>query len=534
MIEPHIRARGSKASTGIKKCKELARIIKAQRTPQWPCAPTTDLPPKAVADELVDCYLRTIETTFRILHIPTFKTDYDALWASDAPPNTAFTVQLKLVFAIGALTYDEHFTMRPPATRWVYEAHTWLSDPDFKPQLSIQCLQSRVLLLIAREMINVGGASSWISAGALLRTAIYMGLHRDPALLPNRTVLAAEMRRRLWNTILELSLQGSLVSGGSPLISLSDFDCAPPGNFDDEQLLADSPVPKADHDYTQTSIARAFRKTLPQRLAIQKHLNDLGSNATYEETLRLDEGLRTAYRSVCRALRGYNDGRSSSQFETRMLDFIIHYNLCCLHMPLFSASINEARYAFSRKAVVESALKVWCAIYPFSITAASAQTRPELDDMTRFAICGFGFFRTGTTLATIFVSLELKAQLQDEDSLGPSPCRQDLLSLLSDAKVRAWNMIECGETNIKGYLLASIVSAQIHGLMQGMDPDQLPEHLLQVVEQAEERCLAFLEEKAGRVYSGLNFEFNDMSASTTSFMGDWEFIVSYPYHTSIG
>ncbi|KAL4866956.1 hypothetical protein BDV12DRAFT_187052 [Aspergillus spectabilis] len=530
LIEPYMREEGSKAISGIKRCKELARVIKAQRTPQWPTTPTTDLPPKGVTDELVDRYLRTFETKFRILHIPSFKTDYDALWVSETRPSMAFTIQLKLVLALGALTYDEYFSMRPSAVRWVYEAHTWLSDPDFKPQLNIQCLQSRILLLIAREMINVGGDSSWISAGALLRTALFMGLHRDPSHLPNRTALAAEMRRRLWNTILELSLQASILSGGAPLISTSDFDCEAPGNFDDEQLLTEDPVPKGDDEYTQTSTARFLRKTYPQRLAIARTLNDLGSYLAYAETLRLDAGLRDSYRGICRILRGYTSrsGPSPSPFETRALDIIIHSYLCCLHMPFFERSLHEAAYAFSRKVIIESSLKIWCAIYPSSPIMPGRQDAmiSDQDEMSRFVTCGFGFYRTSTMIATMFVALELKAQLQDEDSLGPNPYRLDLFSLLSDAKMRAWRMIECGETNVKGFLLASLVTAQIEALMQGMEQSKLPGHLVQAAEQAQERCLSFMEEKAGQGYSENIDEGNGLSVNTTPFMGDWEFIMS--------
>ncbi|KAL4793739.1 hypothetical protein BDV19DRAFT_379966 [Aspergillus venezuelensis] len=532
MIEPCIREKGPKAVAGVKRCKELARIIKAQRQPQWPTPPTTDLPPKGVADELVDCYLGTIETTYRILHIPTFRSEYDALWVSDAKPNIAFTVQLKLVLAIGAITYDNRFSMRASANRWVYEALTWLSDPDFKSRLNIQSLQSRVLLLIARETINVGGDSSWISAGALLRTALYMGLHRDPTHLPTRTALADEVRRRLWNTILELTLQSSIISGGMPMIPLDDFDCQAPGNFDDDQLLADDPVPKPDHEYTQTSTAREMRKTFPERLAIANFLNGLNSYGTYEETLRLDSDLRKSYREVCRTLRGYStrSGPLPSSFEPRVLDFNIHYYLCCLHMPFFEKSLQEAPYAFSRKVVVESALKVWCSIFPSSnlMAGAGQVATPNEDDlMTRFVTSGFGFFRLGIMLATMFVSRELKCQLEDADSLGPSPYRMDLVSLLSDAKARYWTMIECGETNVKGYLLCSLVDAQTRGLMEGVPPDRFPEYLFQEVKRAEQRCLAFMEEEASLDYNGPDLNaVNDFSNNTAPFMGDWEFIMS--------
>lgn len=522
----------------MKRCKDLARVIKAQRTPPWPTLPTTDLPSKGVADELLDCYLRTVETTFRILHIPTFKTEYDALWVSGAGPSMAFTVQLKLILAIGAITYDARFSLRSSAIRWVYEAHTWLSDPDFKPRLNIQCLQSRILLLIARETINVSGDSIWISAGALLRTAMHMGMHRDPSHLPTRSKLAAEMRRRLWNTILELSLQASIMAGGAPLISTDDFDCEMPGNFDDDQLLADEPTPKSDNDYTQTSIARELRKMYPQRLAIARFLNDLTSYSTFEQTLRLDTQLRASYRAICKNLRGYKpngNGRSMSQFETRTLDFIVHYYLCCLHLPFFEPPTGEeAAYAFSRKVAVESAIKIWYAIYPSPPIGTTTPTgrddsvpAPEQDDMTRFVSCGFGFFRTGTMVATMLVSSELRAQLQDDDSLAPSPFRHDLFAVLTDAKDRFWDMIECGETNVKGFVLTSIVLARVEGLVQGLDANKFPEVLLRAAEQAEERCIAFMEDKAAQRYNAVNVDAaHEIPGNTSPFVGDWDCIVS--------
>lgn len=277
ILEAHLREETSKVFSGIQRCKALAKVIKTQRTPSWPSPPTAALPPKDVADELVDCYLRTSETVYRILHIPTFRRDYEALWVPDTVPDAAFMVQLKLVLAIGATTYDEQFSLRVSAIRWVYEAQTWLSEPEFKSRLSISSLQTNLLVLLARETAHISEGLVWISAGALLKTAVYMGLHRDPARLPKRATFVAEMRRRLWNTILEVTLQSRLTSGRPPLVSLDDFDTEPPGNFDDDQLVAEDPVPKQDGNFTQVSIAIALRKTFSVRLAVTKFLNDLGS-----------------------------------------------------------------------------------------------------------------------------------------------------------------------------------------------------------------------------------------------------------------
>ena len=453
---------------------------------------------------------------------------------SDTEPATAFLVQLKLVLAIGATTYDEQFSLRASAIQWVYEAQTWFSEPEFKSRLSIQALQTNLLLLLARETAGVGGDLIWISAGALLRTAVYMGLHRDPACLPKRTTFAAEMRRRLWNTILEITLQSSMDSGGPPLVSLSDFNTEPPSNFDDDQLVAEDPVPKPEDDFTQVSIAIALRKTFPLRLSIAKFLNDLGSHGTYEEALRLDAELRASHKALCRTLQGCNSssGRSPSQFEIRVVDFLMRRYLSSLHIPFFGPALHETAYAFSRKVVIETSLKIWCAAYPSSSIMA-AQFRSDTassdrDDLARLTACGSGFFRTVAMQASFFIAVELKTQLQEEESLGPVPLRPDLLSVLDDAKTWSLRCIEAGETNIKGYLFMCLVAAQIEGLMRGLGKDEFPELLVKAAEEAEERCLPILEEKAAQGQTEGSVDgLNQTSLNTPpELMEDWDFMVS--------
>ncbi|KAH8710379.1 Transcription factor lepE [Beauveria bassiana] len=135
-----------------------------------------------------------------------------------------------------------------------------------------------------------------ISMGWLIRRAMYMGLHRDPARLPERTVLTCEMHRRLWNTIAESNLQSSLGSRGSVFLSMSDFDTKTPGNFDNEQLLELDPVARPAHECTQMTMALALRETFAQRLDALRFLNDVSSGGSYDETLRLDGELPPATR----------------------------------------------------------------------------------------------------------------------------------------------------------------------------------------------------------------------------------------------
>jgi hypothetical protein len=513
-------------------CKSLARVIKSQRAPQWPLLLQTGLPPKDIADELIDCYLRTTEAIYRILHVPSFRRDYDALWISNTEPQAAFLVQLKLVLSIGSIIYDSDFSMRSTATHWVHEAQNWLSRPEFKSQLNIQSLQSNILLLIAREGINVGGELIWISVGALFRTAVLMGLHRDPKYLSKRTTFAAEMRRRLWNTILEISLRSSMISGGPPSLSLGDFDTEPPRNFDDDQLCIEDPMPKTEDEFTQMSIAIALQKTFPVRLAITKSLNDLGPRGTYEKTLRLDTELRASYKILRRTLQGYSSSCKPSQFEIRSVDLLMNYFLSSLHIPYLGISLHETAYAFSRKVVIETALKIWYAAHPSSSvlgTPSSSEAKPsDLDDMSRFTICGSGFLRTVKFQASLIIAVELKTQVREDEGMGPISLRPDLLAVLDDAKSWTLQCIEAGETNMKCYLVMSIVDMQIKGLIQGVGKAELGQFLITATEEAEEKCLAILKVKAAQCKADVTMDtIEQMSLETLpQLVGELDFTVS--------
>ncbi|KAM6519784.1 hypothetical protein FALCPG4_013371 [Fusarium falciforme] len=521
--------------TYLIKCKALARLIKARRAPPWPTSLTTQLPPRRVTDELVECYLRTTERIYRILHVPTFRNQYEALYTSRDDPDRSFLVQLKLVLALGAVTYDEKFSMRVSAVRWIYEAQAWVSEPEFKSRLGIQYLQTNILLLLAREMVQVSGESPWVAAGSLYRTAVSMGLHRDPVHLSKRTRFVSEMRRRLWNTILEISLQSSLSSGSPPLISLNDFDTEPPGNFDDDQLLADDPAPRPEHEFTKLSIARALRKTFPERLNVAKLLNNIGSQGSYEETIRIDAELRASYRALTQTLHGCKSapGRSPSQFELCAADFIMRRYVSALHFPFLGPSLHETCYAFSRKVSVEASFKLWCAAYPPS-SVSSLDTHSDNDafassryEFSRYTICGFGFFRTVAWQASLIIAIELKNQLQEEDSLCPAPLRSDLLCALEDSKTWSLRCIEAGETNIKGYLGISVAAAQIQGLLKGLAGDALAEFMIRAGEAAEERCLPILESAAAEMETDEVDQSQLPPNAVFDFGEDWDFMVRW-------
>lgn len=532
MIEPLLKTEMCPVIPNLQRCKALARTIKHQRKPAWPSVINSELPSKHISDQLVDGYLRTIETVYRVLHIPTFKRDYEALWTSGDKPDQAFLVLVKLVLAIGAAVYDENFSLKAAATQWVFEAQTWIAEPNVKKHLHLQGLQIHIILLFAREIDDVAGDSVYMSAGDLYRRAVIMGLHRDPTQLPQKSVYVTEMRRRMWSTILEVCLQSSLMTGAPPLLSLNDFDTQPPSNLDDDQLGLEAPAPKSETRFTQVSVALALRKTFPVRLSIIKSLNDLHRINSYEETLQLDTELRDCYRAVSRVLQTFKSDSDLdfSQFGLQMVDLLMQRYIAALHIPFFGSSLDQSAFAFSRKVTIEASLRIWYIVRPLSTTMAGRTERDSdtlaAQDISRLAVSGAGLFRNAATQSALLIAVELKAQLQDDDSLGPTPVRPDLIAVLRDSVDWGLHCIKNGETNIKGYLMSRLIIAQIEAIIRGVHRDEMARIMVNATIDAENVCLPILEEMA----DDTNSDEVALDAQKTAFSSpsdvDWDLMVS--------
>ncbi|CAK7210382.1 hypothetical protein SCUCBS95973_000761 [Sporothrix curviconia] len=684
MIDPLVTdSTSSKVFMDMQRLKHMGRIIKALRVgPSWPppAMPTPltqlhlsspgrlheayGLPPRELADELVACYLWSTESLYRILHVPMFRREYEALWASlsgatttsTAPQTTtapltkadmAFVVQLKLVLAIGAATHRDHIALRTRAVRWFYAAQAWFAEPEYKAHLTMQILQIQILLLFAREATNIGGALIWISVGDVVRTAVYMGLHRDPDRLPKRmSRLAAEMRRRLWNTILEVVVCTSLDAGGPAMLSITDFDTRPPSNIDDEALeesvLAETAAakaaaasqtalwptagatgaaspPKVDDnaatntknnytkeiyidngetrgvsqpasaaelleqekrysyeltsgctginktdqagsdrsarppsEFTSMSVAIALRKTLRLRLAICKFLNDMGPPGTYANTLRFDRQFRAAYRALSETLQMYAEAAAMDDVDhdsTRRVQaphkiepftiasahLIMRRYLLCLHIPFFGASLHEeTAYAYSRRVVCDTAMRIWHTSCPGvvdtavpTIAAADFAAKEALEGqktqgpppagrvlvdpaLVRQTQLGAGALRRLAMQASLLVAAEAKFQLIEDDDSGGSgraPIRPDLLAIIQAATHWCLRSIEAGETNFKGYLLWRLIETQLDGMRRGMicaptasaeSRMDLARELVEAAEEAERLCMPILDAMVAR------------------------------------
>lgn len=284
--------------TVLKKCKAIAKTSKIRIYTEWLANPDfrASIPPPETCEILLDAYFRTSESAFRIFHVPTFRKEYDQYRHQPLLASDSFVLRMLLAMAIGVTFYQERDveTLRTQSKKWVYAAQSWLSELPYEKSrlMNIAGLQLHCLLLIARQSVSVVDDLVWVSSGSLVRRAFSMGLHRDPKYFPNISVLQAEIRRRLWATIIELNVQFSVESGMRPLVCFDDFDTEAPANINDEDIdenTGASPVSKPSDVFTETSVQIILLSSLKTRIEILQVCNTLNTEPSYEVVSRLGE-----------------------------------------------------------------------------------------------------------------------------------------------------------------------------------------------------------------------------------------------------
>jgi len=515
------------------KCKSLARTVKSVPYTQWLANPNFRgaVPSRAMADILVDLYFRTSESVYRILHIPSFRQEYELYWQNPNDANPTFILKLLLAMSIGTLLYQgrDAAQWRSEAMKWIFAAQAWLSSPFEKARLHTSAIQLQCLLLLARQDHSVAGDLVWISAGSLLRTALQMGYHRDPEVLPKMSALQAETRRRLWATILEINLQSALDSGMPLLLSRDDFDTEPPANIDDADMNESSVGPviaKSSTIFTQTSIQIALLKSFPLRLEVVRFANNLRGEPSYDDVLRVGSSLSKALKENTSFISRVNQSREPparvSQLQQNLFDLSIRRFLLLVHRPFAAKGLKDPHYYFSRKMCLETAvtmLKYPCSDYPLP-GMVSDGTR---DDYAQLKTISGGFFKSIMVHVSMVIFAELWSQIEEDITFSEQgkASREHLKQCLREVITLSANRIAEVENNIKGNLFMSLLMAQIDAMEEGIDPGA---SVLDTATKSADRCYDLLVARYSNMNDSIPPVDNDNGANdTVGFWGGQDF-----------
>jgi hypothetical protein len=472
---------GRQVAELMDKCKALARRVKSVSLSHYTSTPNFRemVPSRELCDVFVENYFRTSEDLYRVLHIPTFQSEYIQFW-EQGTGGTVFILKLLLVMATGVCFYQssDFKYYRQQAIKWIYAAQSWLGSPSEKARLNMSGLQIYCLLLIARQQNSVAGDLVWISTGALLRTAIQMGFHQDPKFLPKMPVLQAEMRRRLWATILELNIQFAFDSGMPPMISLNDFNTEPPANIDDNEISERTNTPLTDKPYgvfTQTSLQLALLSALGCRLQILQLFNNFSVEPSYDHILALGSEITKLLKEnnslIAKINRSQDPGSHISQLQHNLVDLHLRRFLLIIHRLFAVKAQDDPRYYFSRKVSLDCAVTMLS--YPSS-NSGSPRTEPGLkDDYTLLKSTASGYFKTTLVHSSLVIFAELSMQLEEDSSLTKQSraAREPLKEIMREIVKLSADRLTAVDNNVKCHLFTSVILAQIEALDNGTNPE---------------------------------------------------------------
>ncbi|CAI0649383.1 unnamed protein product, partial [Colletotrichum noveboracense] len=500
-----------------KNCKILAKRLKVCRPTRSTSGQSPSLrpPSREVADAMVDAYLNSFELVHRILHIPTFWTEYHEFW--DHPETTTMDIRLKILLVIGmgsSLSEHEDATLRQMATHWVYAAQSWLSGPLEKDRLGITGLQVHCLTMLARQIFSVGGDLTWMSMGSLIHRAMQIGLHRDPKHLPKMSFLQMELRRRLWATILELVVQSSLDSAMPPRLSFNEFDTEAPTNINDHEMDESTDIvePHPRHVLTNTSLQLLLLDSLPTRLKILQLLNDLHSELSYIDALALSDEITMACRENMAFGKRFG-AREITTFHRNLVDYLVRRFMLPLHCPFASKARSNPLFHYSIRA---------------SLDASMAIISPESDDaFSRLTALSGGLFREGFRYAIATISLEFlavaKSQQLDGTIHRDDRYRALLKSSAKDLIEMSAERIRQGDTNIKGHMFLSMIVAQVEAMEEGHSGEHM---IAQSAKNSLDFCNSVLQRRLESVPSPWSTDTSTMTADREgqeAFAIDWDF-----------
>ncbi|OHE94206.1 fungal specific transcription factor [Colletotrichum orchidophilum] len=331
------------------------------------------LPPKTAVDRYISRYFNRLDlVSSSSVHGPTFLEEYNDFWSN---PDRASAMWIGLLFSMICLAV----IASDPATDISERGQQQLQIDLYREKL-VQCLlmgdytqggdhalETFINYVYVEFRIHDDAQKDvWFLLGLEVNLAKRMGFHRDPKHFPNITPLKAEMRRRVWATVL---LGDILISGqmGMPrMIRDGEFDTAEPRNLNDEDLndeMTCLPPPRPETEHT-TALGIIAQRRLLIALGTISDLTASVSPCSYADIMRVDGILHQARISVPPPLQLKTMASSVTDSPQVIMARLFLRHMFCkgqimLHRRFLftkSAAENQDTYSYSRTACLDASL----------------------------------------------------------------------------------------------------------------------------------------------------------------------------------
>ncbi|KAJ6031078.1 hypothetical protein N7540_001810 [Penicillium herquei] len=332
------------------------------------------LPTRAVADELISLYLTYIESTHRIIHVPTFLQAVDEFWASSDNPtihSAAFVAQILLILACAWNFADVPSLQEKSPTplhchtalTWVLHAEKWINNAHIK-RPEINTLRLYILLITAQNSFGIKRSQAWLATSHLVKSAMMAGYHRDPSKYARISTFNKEMRRRIWITIVELDLQVAIDRGMQPSVQPLDYDTLPALNINDNELHESTVEPPASHPISETtdcSFQTALGRSLAIRLKACSLMHSPRISCRYEEIQKLDWELTRHLSQIPGWPSAEANGPLAQQkvaLWKSLMEIKLAQSLLSVHTPFAIEARREALFAASARSRLDAAVMI--------------------------------------------------------------------------------------------------------------------------------------------------------------------------------
>ena len=327
------------------------------------------LPQKELSDQLIQIYVDNLESTYRVLHLPSFWQEYSDFWKAPEEGRPAFAAIILLILAStycikvanASMFRGDSSVGRETAILWIRNCDSWLQTQSQK-HTTMATFQIHCLSLIAKRINSIKRKRIWASAGNLTRLALSSGLHRDARIVNLRqsassckkvSVFDQEMRRRIWATISELELQTAFERGMPAMLRDLVEDCGPPLNLDDEEFdpLADQ-LPNPISNYTRSSFQHLSRSSWSLRLELVSMINGPHPQMAYEVVLMYDKKITLHLDEIPH----WSD--KASLVSRVLLQLELQMFLLFLHRPYAREEARSSRYEYSAIVHLRTAMRI--------------------------------------------------------------------------------------------------------------------------------------------------------------------------------
>lgn len=271
--------------------------------------PLDCVPSRPRSDVMVNLYLENVDTTFGIIHVPSFREEYEAFWQDPSSARPAFVVVLVLMIACVECVVDESPRLfiadsplaRERSAKTVEVCEDWVAKQSQK-HMSLEYFQILCLLLLVKQSSSIKMKRRWTEAGTLVRFAVSAGLNRPTDLLLKRTSpFATEMRKRLWSFVVEMDLQASLDRGMPCTCVQYISDCGLPANITDEEMdeaMTEAPLSKPTTEITKMTYLCVSAQSRSLRAELTTLLNQPDHHLPYEDILSYTQQIERHLRGL--------------------------------------------------------------------------------------------------------------------------------------------------------------------------------------------------------------------------------------------